>query len=73
MIAILLLLPSINISCKAQIQTFPVDNTEVPLRQLENGNHEVSQGFVIFHAQMIIYIKVMSAKIEKYEKKLGIR
>jgi len=50
-----------------------VDNTERPLGQLENGNYEVSRGFVIFHAQMIVYIKIIQAKIEKYEKKLGIR
>jgi len=52
-------------SCKTKIVTLPIGDEAYPIRQLENGNYEVSKGYVIKHTAMMAEITILKAKLEE--------
>ncbi len=51
--------------CKPRIITLPIGDEAYPIRQLENGNYEVTQGYVIKHTAMMAEIKILKEKLEE--------
>ena len=65
-ILILFAISLLNITaCKTKIETLPVHQDDVPVRQLENGNYEVTPGYVLRHTAMMAQIKILKQKLEE--------
>ena len=55
----------LSLSCKPEIEVLPIGDEAYPIRQLENGNYEVTQGYVIKHTAMMAEIKILKAKLDE--------
>lgn len=66
-VVILLLTFSLT-ACKTKIEVLPVSDEERPLRILENGNWEVSPGYVQYHVQLMAKVKVLEAELRELRK-----
>ena len=56
-------------ACKTTIKTFPVNEDDVPVQMLENGNYEVTKGYVYRHVSMMAEIQILKARIKELERK----
>jgi len=63
-VIILLLL----IACKPNIEVLPIGDEAYPLKMLENGNYEVTPGYVLKHTALMAEVKILKAKLEECRK-----
>jgi len=56
-------------ACKTTIKTLPVNEDDVPVQMLENGNYEVTKGYVYRHVSMMAEIQILKARIKELERK----
>ena len=66
-LSIALLLSGLT-ACKTRIEVLPVSDEEVPVRMLDNGNYEVTPGYVQYHVKMMAQIKVLKAELRELRK-----
>ena len=55
-------------ACKPKIEVLPVSDEERPLCQLENGNWEVSPGYVHYHVELMATVKILKAELRELRK-----
>ena len=54
-----------SVSCKTKIVTLPIGDEAYPIKQLENGNYEVTQGYVIKHVAMMAEIRILKERLKE--------
>lgn len=69
LVLFLVLLQSIIPCCKSQIETLPVHQDDVPIRMLDNGNYEVTKGYVLRHVALMAKVKILEAELEECRDK----
>ena len=57
------------VACREpEIRVLPVDQDDIPIQMLENGNYEVTKGYVLRHVAMMAEVKILKAKLEECRK-----
>lgn len=57
---------ALNIAaCKTEIQPLPISDEDAPVGRLENGNYEVTPGYVWKHIEMMKEIKRLKQIIDE--------
>lgn len=51
-----------------EIRVLPVYQDDIPIQMLENGNYEVTKGYVLRHVTMMAEVKILKAKLEECRK-----
>ena len=51
-----------------EIKILPVHQDDIPIQMLENGNYEVTKGYVLRHVTMMAEVKILKAKLEECRK-----
>jgi len=59
----------ITASCrKTEIKTLPISNELAPVRMLDNGNYEVTKGYVIMHTRLVAENAALKLRIKELQK-----
>ena len=57
------------VACREpEIRVLPVYQDDIPIQMLENGNYEVTKGYVLRHVAMMAEVKILKAKLEECRK-----
>ena len=57
------------IACREpEIRILPVYKDDIPIQMLENGNYEVTKGYVFKHVAMMAEVKILKEKLEECRK-----
>ena len=51
-----------------EIRVFPIYQDDIPIQMLDNGNYEVTKGYVLRHVAMMAELKIVKAKLEECRK-----
>ena len=51
-----------------EIRVLPIYQDDIPIQMLENGNYEVTKGYVLRHVAMMAKVKILKAKLEECRK-----
>ena len=54
-----------------EIKVMPVYQDDIPIRMLENGNYEVTKGYVLRHTAMMAELKILKARLEECRNDKG--